>query len=58
MKARNKRKNMKKMKRWKEKRTKDNLILSHVDLTFVLIGPSNWTLYLCTHLLYLTKSVF
>jgi len=36
-KARNKEKNMKKMK--KRNRTKGNLILSHVNLTFLPIGP-------------------
>jgi len=40
---RNKEKNMKKMKREKERRTKDSLILSHVNLNFLLIGPSAFT---------------
>jgi len=34
---------MKKMKREKERRTKDSLILSHVNLNFLLIGPSAFT---------------
>jgi hypothetical protein len=49
---------MKKMKREKERRTKDNLILSHVNLTFVQIGPSNWTLYLYTLIVPYKKKVF
>jgi hypothetical protein len=44
-----------KMKR-KKITTNDNLILSHVNLIFLLIGPSNWTLCLYTRSLYLNNN--
>jgi len=57
-KQRESKKQGKNMKKKKERKTKYNLLLSYMNLTFLLIEPSNWTLCLYTHSLYLTKKCF
>jgi len=48
----------KKIQNKQKKRSKINLILSHVNHTFLIFEPSNWTSSLSIHSLYLSKKCF